>query len=138
MPIVPCRSLTCRVANVTNSVKKKVKDLRKKFVRFGVFAIILLEGFSLILALTNNYTIFIYDFLVQFNSLLFISILLYRPSKLVLCCRKKLAYNLLSLHYLIGVLAVTFKTEANEYYSIIGLALLSVSAILIYISLRHE
>ena len=134
MPAVPCRSLGCRISNVIN---KTTKTAKKKFVRYGVFAIILLELFSLLFNKSEFYTLWLYDLLVQVSSLIFIGVLLLRPVKLDLCTRKKLAFKVMGLYYLLGMFSIVFKI-GSEYNVIANLLLLSTALILILISLKHE
>jgi hypothetical protein len=130
MPAVPCRSLGCRVSNVT-------KKLKKKFVRYAVFAIILLEVFSLLFNKSSFYTLWLYDLLVQLTSVIFVLVLLLRPIKLELCSRKKLAYKVMGLYYLFGMFSIIFKIGAS-YNTLANTLLLSTAGILILISLKNE
>ena len=130
MPGVPCRSLGCRVRNVTKKVKKK-------FVRYAVFAIILLEVFSLLFNKSSFYTLWLYDLLIQLTSVIFVLVLLLRPVKLELCSRKKLAYKIMGLYYLLGMFSIIFKIGAS-YNTVANALLLSTAGILILISLKNE
>lgn len=134
MPAVPCRSLGCRLGQ---AIKKGSKIVKKKFIRYAVFVIILLEVSSLLFNKSEFYTLWLYDFLVQFTSFIFIGVLLLRPVKLELCSRKKIAFKVMGLYYLFGIFAMTFKI-GESYNNIANTLLLSTAGILILLSLRNE
>ena len=134
MPAVPCRTLGCRVKQIIVKTSKKVSN---KFVRYGVFAIILIELFSLLFNKSDFYTLWLYDLLVQLTSFIFIGVLLLRPIKLKLCSRKKIAFKVMGLYYLLGMFAITFKI-GETYNTIANTILLSSAGILILLSLRNE
>ena len=128
MPGVPCRSLGCRV-------QKTIKIVKKKFIRYGVFAIVLLEVFSLLFNKSDFYTLWLYDLLVQLTSVIFVLILLFRPVKLELCTRKKLAYKSIGLYYLLGMASIVFQI-GETYNTIASSILLSIAGVLILLSLK--
>ena len=134
MPGVPCRSLGCRLGQ---AIKKGSKIVKKKFIRYAVFAIILLEVFSLLFNKSQFYTLWLYDLLVQLSSVIFVLILFFRPVKLEICTRKKIAYKSLGLYYLLGLFSVVFQI-GSTYNTVANIILLSIAGVLILLSLKNE
>lgn len=131
MPAVPPRSLGGRLKQVTKTVKRK-------FLRYSIFSIVLLEIISVLLLIFNAYSIYIYDSLVQLTSLLFILAALYRPEKDRFCLRKRIAYKLLVFYYSYGFISVLFKINKSDYVYYCSIALLSIAVFLILKSLKNE
>ena len=131
MPVVPPRSLGGRF-------KPTTKKLKKSFVRYGIFAFVLIDLFSLTLFVLGFFAETIYDFIVQLNIFILLFVLRFRPEKLILCKRKKMAYTLLIINYIIGMIAVTFEMSKHDYYPLVGFSLLGLSAVLILVSLKKN
>lgn len=131
MPAVPPRSLGGRLKQITKTVKQK-------YLRYSIFAIVVLEMISILMLTLDIYSVYVYDTFVQLTCLLFVLQAFYRPFKDRYCLRKRIAYRLLMLYYSFGMFSVIFKVNINEYINVCSLGLLGVSAVLILKSLRNE
>lgn len=114
------------------------KKIKPKLYRYGIFAVVCLEILSIILKQYDLYSVKVYCILTQMVCALLVLNNNYNVKPKKLCTRKKWAYNMLFLYYLIGVFSLATGITYDFYSDIVNYILLFVSFILIILSFKDE
>jgi len=119
----------CSLCRPASYIKSKLEDNKKPFLVYSIFAILLIEWFSIIYlkffhGITNVTTDFYDAKVAPFLTNLALFILLFSlflwKDRLHFCFRKSATTFYLSCYYLFNAIAVVFCLNASIYYVVIA------------------
>jgi len=140
MPANPKGSLgnctTCRM--IASAVKKTANNLRKNFLVYSIFYVLLLEIASIFIVQSvseERYNNFYYPLINNIDfAVLFFNLFFYR-NHLKFCLRKNIAVFSMAIYFVFNAYAVFFKLQQIFYYSAITYFLLGIVAVTLVLSL---
>lgn len=133
----------CSLCRLSEGIRPYFENNKKTILVYSVFAVILIEWFSMIYQyivpqtpnlVYDRYLFFWYPLLTQLALfVLFFSLYLWKE-RLHFCFRKSAATFYLALYYLLGVIGVLFCIQANLYYMIISVASIGLATLIFIVS----
>jgi hypothetical protein len=137
----------CSLCRLSEGIRPYFENNKKTILVYSVFAVILIEWFSMIYQyivpqtpnlVYDRYLFFWYPLLSQLALfVLFFSLYLWKE-RLHFCFRKSAATFYLALYYLLGVFGVLFCIQANLYYTIISVASIGLATLIFIVSFLKQ
>jgi len=137
----------CSLCRLSEGIRSYFENNKKTILVYSVFAVILIEWFSMIYQyivpqtpnlVYNRYLFFWYPLLTQLALfVLFFSLWLWKD-RLHFCFRKSAATFYLACYYMLGIISVVFCIQANLYYSIVTYGTLGLATLIFIVSFFKE